>query len=118
MSEHVEEVVRESVYRFAESEAASGKSRAQVEQALHERGLDGESARIVASHVFRGRSEAPPDEGTKAMIYGAMWFIGGVLVTALSYGSARGGGRYVVAYGAIVFGAIKFLRGAAQRSRD
>ena len=53
--------------------------------------------------------------GGRDMVVGAIWCIGGILVTALTYGAAAsspGGGRYVIAYGAIIFGAIQFLRGA------
>ncbi len=47
----------------------------------------------------------------KSMIYGALWTIGGTLVTILTYSGARGGGRYVIAWGAIVFGLIGFFKG-------
>jgi hypothetical protein len=53
--------------------------------------------------------------GGRDMVVGAIWCIGGILVTALTYGAAAtnpGGGQYVIAYGAIIFGAIQFLRGA------
>lgn len=55
-------------------------------------------------------STAPP--GTRDMIVGGLFFCGGALVTVFSYSAAReGGGRYVVAYGAVVFGLLQFLRG-------
>lgn len=50
------------------------------------------------------------------MLVGALWFIGGVLVTAFSYSSAANnpaGGSYIIAYGAIIFGVIKFIQGYA-----
>src|SRR6185295_15854679 len=50
----------------------------------------------------------------KNMIVGALWCGGGLLVTFLTYGAATSdpnGGTYVVAWGAIVFGAIQFFRG-------
>jgi hypothetical protein len=53
----------------------------------------------------------------KHMLIGGLWCIGGLLVTALSYGAAIGGGSYVVAWGAIVFGAIQFFRGLLAKSR-
>jgi hypothetical protein len=61
---------------------------------------------------------APPrlardfNEGAKKnMLYGALWCIGGIVVTAVTYSASSDGGRYVVAWGAIVFGAIQFFRG-------
>jgi hypothetical protein len=50
------------------------------------------------------------------MIWGALWFLGGVGVTAASYlmASSRPTGTYIVAWGAIAFGAVLFLRGVSQ----
>jgi hypothetical protein len=54
--------------------------------------------------------------GGKNMLYGALWCIGGIIVTAATYSSAvsSGGGRYFVAWGAIIFGGIQFLQGLYQ----
>lgn len=50
------------------------------------------------------------------MLYGALWCIGGIMVTTATYSSAvaHGGGTYFVAWGAILFGAIQFLQGVFQ----
>lgn len=56
--------------------------------------------------------------GSKNMAMGALWFIGGLLVTLATYSSAQGGGTYVIAYGAIIAGAIQFLIGAVQLSKS
>ncbi len=45
------------------------------------------------------------------MVFGALWCIGGIVVTVVTYSAAASGGTYVVAWGAIVFGAIQFFRG-------
>jgi len=53
------------------------------------------------------------------MVHGALWCGGGLLVTAITYGAAvgsPGGGHYIIAWGAIVFGAVQFFRGYARRS--
>ncbi len=49
----------------------------------------------------------------KAIIRGALWCVGGLIVTVVTYGAASGpgGGTYVVAWGAILFGGIQFCRG-------
>jgi hypothetical protein len=47
------------------------------------------------------------------MVVGGVWCIGGILVTAITYSAvAESGGTYFVAWGAILFGAIQFLKGA------
>ncbi len=43
--------------------------------------------------------------------HGALWALGGLAVTLLTYSAAQGGGHYVVAYGAIAYGAVRFFRG-------
>jgi hypothetical protein len=56
------------------------------------------------------------ESGSGDMLVGGLICAVGILITAASYGSAAGGGgTYVVAWGAILFGAIKFLKGVAGR---
>lgn len=44
--------------------------------------------------------------------FGLLWFIGGLLVTAITYSAvANGGGRYIVTWGAIIFGLLQFIGG-------
>jgi|GEM_PF-2186868 len=52
--------------------------------------------------------------GTKNMLVGGLWLIGGLLVTALTYSASSGGGTYVVTYGAIIIGAVQFIGGLFQ----
>ena len=69
----------------------------------------------VQAPVACDEREAGSDGGGRDMLVGALWCVGGIVVTVASYGAAAsnpGGGRYVVAYGAIIFGAIQFIRGA------
>ena len=45
---------------------------------------------------------------------GAAFLVIGLIITAVTYGSAsQGGGTYVVMYGPIIFGAIRMIRGFA-----
>ena len=55
----------------------------------------------------------------KRVPYGALWCIGGILVTLFSYVSAASspyGGTYIVAWGAIVFGALRVFQGLGDRN--
>jgi hypothetical protein len=48
------------------------------------------------------------------MIYGILWFFGGTFVTLVTYflvTSISSGGTYIVAWGAILYGIITFIRG-------
>ncbi len=116
-----EEQVVKAVYEHAAGLVRAGKSRAEVKQALEDHGLDAEIAGTVADNIFRARTEAVQKAGQKNMLVGAIWCIGGIVVTAATYGAAASsptGGSYVVAWGAIVFGAVQFFRGVAQSAAN
>jgi hypothetical protein len=54
----------------------------------------------------------------RMMLFGALWCIGGIAVTAITYSMASespGGGTFVIAWGAILFGFVQFLRGLTAR---
>jgi hypothetical protein len=55
--------------------------------------------------------------GIRNMVVGGIWCVGGILVTVITYSAAASsptGGRYFVAWGAIIFGAIQFFKGLFQ----
>jgi hypothetical protein len=53
-------------------------------------------------------------EGVRNIGIGGTIFVVGSLVTVATYSAAQGGGHYVVAWGAILFGGIQFLTGLGQ----
>lgn len=111
-----EEQFVQAVYVFAAEQMKSSTSPPQIQAMLVEKGIDQESAATVVSNLTRMRSEAIREAGKKNMLYGALWCIGGIVVTAVTYSAASGGGTYIVTWGAIVFGTIQFFRGRAQSS--
>jgi hypothetical protein len=106
----------EDAYRFAGQQMRNGVALAVIEKSLIERGLDAETAAIAISNLKQAKAKALKNAGHKNMLHGALWCIGGIVVTALSYQAAAnaGGGRYVLAWGAILFGGIQFFRGLIQ----
>jgi len=63
----------------------------------------------ACDHPGRGAAE-------KKTVSGALWCIGGIALTLFSYlaaASSPTGGHYVIAWGAIVFGAMRFFRSRA-----
>jgi hypothetical protein len=60
------------------------------------------------------KTDDAASEGTTNMFVGALWCIGGIVVTAVTYSAAQEGGTFVIAWGAIVFGAWQFLKGFVQ----
>lgn len=109
-----EEEVVEAVYAFAAEQMQNGASEEEIVSMLEGEGLDQEAARKVVENLTSMRSEALRSSGTKNMIYGALWCVGGIAVTVATYNAATSGGTYVVAWGAILFGAIQFIRGFMQ----
>ncbi len=106
----------QAIYQYAAGLVKSGMSRSQVENKLLEKGLDRASASIVVKKLFELRSNAYQEAGKKNMLYGAVWCILGIVITAgtLFFAASKGGGSYVVAWGAIIFGAIQFFKGLFQ----
>ncbi len=69
-------------------------------------------AERLVSQVYDLRKRARKNAGLRDMLIGAVICIIGTVITVATLSAARsGGGTYVVAYGAILFGAFQFLRG-------
>ena len=100
----------------AASLLAVGLTQEEVADHLRKQGLAPDVVnRVVkrtAGSAMLARKPAPEEpEGRKDMIKGGLWMGGGLLVTVISYLAAGPHGTYVVTWGAMLFGAIKFLRG-------
>lgn len=110
-----EQKAAEDVYAYAANLMVHrDQNNYQVKTALMERGLDEASAEIVISNLEVQIEEARKKRANKDMLYGALWCVGGTVITVATYSAAsNGGGRYFVAWGAIIFGAIQFFKGLA-----
>ena len=107
----VQEAV-DKIYVFAANLMVNEKkSAAETKEALINQGLSNESAKAVVENLEKQIKETKKERAGKDMMYGALWCIGGIMVTAVTYTSATGGGTYVVAWGAILFGAFQFVSG-------
>ncbi len=51
------------------------------------------------------------------MTIGGLICVAGIAITAATYLSAINGGAYIVTWGAIIFGAIRFFRGISNRDK-
>ena len=109
----------EAVYHFAAVQLQQGVAPAVVEAKLVEQGLEEATAATVVNNLREARAKAVKEAAHKNMLYGALWCIGGIVVTAVTYSAAAGGGgSYVVAWGAILFGGIQFFRGLIQSAEE
>lgn len=93
------------------------KSIEETKAALIENGLRAEDADVVIANLQNQYKQEKREAGNKNMLYGALWCVGGLLVTILTYSAASDGGTYVVAWGAVIFGAIQFVQGLIQKLR-
>ena len=107
----------EEAFAQAAHLVVSGMTPEAAERTLLEHGVDEDIAREAVDRVMDVRREALRKAGQKNMLYGGLWCGGGLIVTLATYSAASsGGGSYVVAWGAIIFGAIQFFRGLSQSS--
>jgi hypothetical protein len=65
-----------------------------------------------------GAKSSAGGAGPRNMVCGALWCIGGIVVTVATYSAAEPGGTYLVAWGAILFGGLEFLQGLWQTSTE
>src|SRR5262245_27258186 len=109
----------EAIYTYAGALLRQGKSPSEVEDALVDKGIERKTASIVVDKLTVAQTNVKKEEGTKNMMIGGLICLVGIIITAATYSAASsgsGGGKYVVAWGAIVFGAIRFFRGLGQAS--
>jgi hypothetical protein len=78
------------------------------------RGFDAANE-LTQKEVEQGSHAEPAEEtsnGASDMLFGALWCIGGIVVTAATYSAVKDtGGTYIVAWGAIIFGGYQFFKG-------
>jgi hypothetical protein len=104
----------EADYTRAAEQLRQGVARSEIEAALTERGLSAEKAATVANDLEQRTASAAKIAGRKNMLYGSLWCAGGVAATAATYRAAGDGGTFVIAWGAMLFGGIQFIRGLLQ----
>ncbi|CAN5195458.1 hypothetical protein BH09BAC1_BH09BAC1_21960 [soil metagenome] len=114
---------RQELRDIADKMLKEGISEDEVRQYLLSEGLDLNSVYAMLGSLTQGAGFYKPidgivdsrtgnrnsDSASRDIMIGGLWFVGGILVTAISYSS--GGRTYVVAWGAILFGGIQMVRG-------
>lgn len=138
--EHMKRVVA-AVFAYADGQLSTGKSAAEVQKDLVAKGMEHDSAASVVEKIMterlrqaserarlmaqRERERAAyrrriialrAEAARQGMAVGAIICLAGILVTLLGYSAAPNVGVYLLAWGAILFGAVRFLRAAALAS--
>lgn len=89
----------------------------EVKKILTDEGASAEAAAKLVDAAKQKYNSAITKKANKDMLFGALWCVGGTAVTVFTYAAASGGGRYVVTYGAIIWGAIQFFKGYSAKSQ-
>jgi hypothetical protein len=113
------EALVRSIYQYAAHMMKSGCSDWQIGKALVEKGLNPEQAQIVIQKLHQVRAQVFRKAGMRDMLVGGGFCLLGLIVTIGTFSAATSsptGGRYIVAWGAIIFGAIQFFRGLSRVS--
>jgi len=79
------------------------KSAYETKAKLVEQGLSNEIAGLIVENVEIQIQEAKHEKSRKDMVYGALWFCGGTILTLADIG--------FIFWGAILFGGIQFFKG-------
>lgn len=79
--------------------------------------LQGDAAATEVAESATHDSDA--QSGQRMMVSGAIWLVGGLVVTIASYtlASSAGGGRFVLAYGAVIYGIAQIFRGMSRSAK-
>lgn len=104
MENNQEETVNQIYGYAAELLVDQKKKPDEVKNSLVQQGVDLESATIVVENL----QSQIKQNGKKDMLYGALWCVGGTIATVSNVG--------YIFWGAIIFGAVQFIRGASKFS--
>lgn len=94
-------------FQVAAQMLADGKSETEIKDELVQRGLPESTAWSVINMLDDEVRKQKKAKGGKNMLFGGLWFGGGLIATMASDGQ-------VLFYGAIIAGAIQFFTGLAQ----
>ena len=102
-----------AIYTYAGSLMKANVSDSVIRAKLVEQGLRADAADVVIANLRRAKRKV----ALKDMAIGAGFCLVGLMITIATYAAAtsgRGSGSYIVAWGAIIFGALQFFRGLAR----
>ena len=109
-----QESVVQAVYGFAAQLLKQGLTQDDIKIRLMQEGLPEDAATAVIDNLMQMQMEAKRRAGRRNMVVGALWAVGGLIVTGASYAAAGAGDRYILAWGAVVFGLVQVVRGFMQ----
>lgn len=96
---------------YAKSLLAADKLESEALRDLTEHGCKQEDAKRIVAEAVVQLEEKEKKVKRQYMIFGSLFFFGGLIITIWSYIHAVNGGTYIITWGAILFGAILLYKG-------
>jgi len=117
IKESTDEKYDEILWNYILTGKENDTSEKEILDGLIERGLEEDRAKEMLFETSKKVSQLVSYYDTQINIGGLCFFLG-LFVTLLTYSQAKtGGGLYIVAWGAILFGAIRFFKAIPQKNR-
>ncbi len=86
-----------------------------AQQFVRIRDASGNEGYMDGATRVKGVVEVTRKVAKKNLAVGALWCVGGLIVTIATYAAASdGGGTYFIMWGPVIFGAIQFFKGLGQ----
>lgn len=106
-----------SIWKYVIEEKENGIADSEILAGLQERGLDEQHSILILSGL-KDKLKKIIDHNDTKMLAGGISCLAGTFITFLTYSSAMSsGGTYIVAWGAVVFGAIGFFSGLSEKGK-
>jgi hypothetical protein len=110
LSENEVQEIQQKIYQFIVNALVNEKkANYEVVKELVEMGISETTANEIVDEIEFQIQTEKVKRGKRDMLFGALWCIGGTLLTLSNIG--------YVFWGAIVFGAYQFIRGAVNSQR-
>lgn len=111
-----EEDYMQAIWKFAFDAKRDGKSNEEIKKGLMDRGLEEQDSVLIINSIENKATEIYDKYNTE-VFRGGLAFIVGLIITIWTYSSAANGGTYVIAWGAIIFGAYRFIEGISNKGK-
>ena len=105
-----------SIWAYAFDQKYLGKNNEELHKLLISKGLDDTNSKLIIEKLEEVSTKLKNNYDSE-MITGGLVFCIGVFVTLATLNNSINGGSYIIAWGAILFGAMRFYNGAKNKSR-
>jgi hypothetical protein len=105
-----------SIWAYAFDQKYLGKNNEELHKLLLSKGLDDTNSKLIIEKLEEVSIKLKNNFDSE-MLTGGLVFCIGVFVTLATLNKGINGGSYIIAWGAILFGALRFYNGAKNKSR-